>query len=389
MKILLTTIFAYPHTGGLSTHMTTLKAGLETYGHDVDILSFSDISPIKGKLRAQGPGFILNKLKRGKGFLWSQIQREHLLRDCLKKSTKQYDIVNAQDIFSALASTEHRFPTVLTAHGYMAYEAISKGAMTSGSKQDITIRNLEKTAYQRADRVITVDQRIKDYVSQTAGINATAIKNFINIEDFKPDKTKKVLYKSELGYPQDSKILFVPRRLTKKNGVVFPALAMPNIIEKYPKTILLYAGDGEDLPEIKKVASRNGLNQHIKLLGAVPHQMMKKYYAITDIVLIPSIHSEGVEEATSIAALEAMGSGAPVIASRVGGLKEIIEDGKDGIHVEEQNPEDLARAVIHLLNHPPYARNLAENAREKIKETHSHLAGAKRYADIYNTLYLK
>ncbi|TCP26010.1 glycosyltransferase involved in cell wall biosynthesis [Scopulibacillus darangshiensis] len=383
MKILLTTIFAYPHTGGLSTHMSTLKSGLEAEGHQVGILSFNDVPRLKGILRAQGPAFFLNKFKKGKGFVWSQLQRKQLIHNLLKGLDESYDIINAQDIFAALASVGLGLPTALTSHGYMAYEAISKGALASGSKEDQLIRNMERHAYQHADRVITVDQRIKGYILEASGVEATAIKNFINVDDFKPDKTKKVLYKKELGLPKQSKILFVPRRLTKKNGVVFPALALPRILKEEPHTLLLYAGTGEDLPDIKRIIKQKGIEKNVVLLGAVPHYDMKKYYAVTDVVLIPSIHSEGVEEATSIAALEAMGSGAPVVASFVGGLKEIIENGKDGIHVEEQNPEALSQAVLNLLNHPAYANNLAEKARGKIEENHSHIAAAKRYADIY------
>ena len=61
---------------------------------------------------------------------------------------------------------------------------------------------------------------------------------------------------------------------------------------------------------------------------------MKDLYGASDIVLVPSIHSYGVEEATSISALEAMGSGSPVVAGAVGGLKEIFEHEKDGLLVE-------------------------------------------------------
>ncbi|MFK4998710.1 hypothetical protein ACI2OX_19610 [Bacillus sp. N9] len=66
MKILITTIFNYPHEGGLSTHVTTLKQGLEQRGHQVDVLSFSDMNPVLRKTFTQAPGFILNKIKKEK-----------------------------------------------------------------------------------------------------------------------------------------------------------------------------------------------------------------------------------------------------------------------------------------------------------------------------------
>lgn len=66
MKILITTIFDYPHEGGLSTHVSTLKKGLEERGHQVDVLSFSNINPLLRKVYAQAPGFIINKVKKEK-----------------------------------------------------------------------------------------------------------------------------------------------------------------------------------------------------------------------------------------------------------------------------------------------------------------------------------
>ena len=66
MKILITTIFKFPHEGGLSTHVVTLKKGLEQRGHQVDVLSFSDMNPLARKLLTQAPGFLIIKLKMEK-----------------------------------------------------------------------------------------------------------------------------------------------------------------------------------------------------------------------------------------------------------------------------------------------------------------------------------
>ncbi|MBW9235585.1 glycosyltransferase, partial [Leptospira santarosai] len=85
-----------------------------------------------------------------------------------------------------------------------------------------------------------------------------------------------------------------------------------------------------------------------------------EYFALSDVVLVPSIYSAGVEEATSISALEAMGSGVPLIACAVGGLKEIVDHEKDGLLVEERNIEDLSNAMIHLLENREEGSQLAD-----------------------------
>ena len=177
--------------------------------------------------------------------------------------------------------------------------------------------------------------------------------------------------------------MFVPRRLVKKNGVIYPALAMPAVLEKYPQARLIYAGNGNQLAEIKKIVQENGIEEKVTLLGDVPHEKVKDYFALADIVIVPSVHSAGVEEATSISALEAMGSGTPLIACAVGGLMEIIDPGMDGLLIEEKNVEQMSAAIIELLDQPEKGAEMAQKAREKIEKEYSHLTAAQKYEEVY------
>jgi len=384
MKILLTTVFDYPHPGGLSTHVTTLKAGLEARGHEVEILSFSDATAFQQKWLTRGPSFLLNKVSKGRGIIWSRHMRQHLLERLIREQKgKQFDIINAQDAFATFASISSGIPTVSTVHGYMAFEAVSSGSVIENSKQAKYLQQKEIKAYQSTRSVITVDQRIKEYVYKQAGVEATAIRNFINVDDFKPNPENRQELRKKHGFNEDDQILFVPRRLTKKNGVIYPLLALPKVLERFPKAKLVYAGTGEAFGELKKTIHEKQLDSHVSLLGAIPHEEIKEYYCLSDIVLVPSVHSAGVEEATSISALEAMGSGLPLIACAVGGLKEIISHEKDGILVEEKNVDELAAAMNALLSNPSWGQELAMNARQKIEKEYSHLMAAQKYEEIY------
>jgi glycosyltransferase involved in cell wall biosynthesis len=386
MKILLATAYDYPHAGGLSTHVATLKAGLESLGHEVDVLSFSDVSPLSRKMLAQGPSFLLNKLKKGKGIVWSHKMRQRFLKALIEKNKdKNYDIINAQDPFTTLAALESGIPTVSTVHGYMTFESISKGSLEEGSPEAKFMQDVEVQAYKGTRKIITVDQRLKDYVKEVSGVEGTAIRNFIDIHSFKPNAEKKPEYRRKYNIPVDAPVLFVPRRLTKKNGVIYPALALPKVLREFPNVQLIYAGSGEALGEIKEIVARENIGNHVTLLGAVPHDQVKEYYALSDVVLVPSVHSAGVEEATSISALEAMGSGSPLIACAVGGLKEIVHHNVDGILVEEKNVDQLADAMIRLLKNPEEGAQMAAKARAKIEQEYSHIAAAKKYLEIYES----
>lgn len=385
MKILLATVYDYPHLGGLSVHLTTLKAGLESRGHEVDVVSFTDVPKWKRDGIVRGPAFLLNKMKQGKGYVWTLKRRQDELAILIKEavSKKEYDIINAQDVFTTFAALETNVPVVSTVHGYLTFEGISKGSVIEGSPEAAELQEAERKGYKSTREVITVDTRIKEYILKETGVTGNMIKNFIDVESFKPEIERRAEFRDTYGFSQDELIFFVPRRLTKKNGVMYPILSLPAVVEKFPNARVVFAGTGEMMEPMKQKAAELGVSDNITMLGAVDHSVMMQYYALANVALVPSIYSAGVEEATSISALEAMGSGVPLIACAVGGLKEIVDSGKDGLLVEEQNVEELSDAMIRLLEDPAYGEQLAEAGRSKIIEEYSHFAAAEKYEAIY------
>ena len=385
MKILLATAYDYPHLGGLSVHLATLKAGLESRGHEVNIVSFSDVPRLKKEGVVRGPAFLLNKVKKGSGYVWTLKRRKDELEKLIKAEVADgsYDIINAQDVYTTFAALESDVPVVSTVHGYLTFEGISKGTVIEGSSEAALLMADERASYKATREVITVDTRIKDYIEKETKVIGNMIKNFIDVESFKPEIERRAEFRDKHGFSQDDLIFFVPRRLTKKNGVIYPILSLPAVLEKFPNARVVFAGTGEMMEEMKRKAAELGIADRVTLVGAVDHSEMIEYYALSNVALVPSIYSAGVEEATSISALEAMGSGVPLIACAVGGLKEIIVDGEDGLLVEEQNAEQLSDAMIRLLGNPEEGQRLADAARAKIVNEYSHFAAAEKYESIY------
>lgn len=385
MKILLATAYDYPHLGGLSVHLATLKSGLESRGHEVKIVSFSDVPRLKKEGVVRGPAFLLNKMKKGSGYVWTLKRRKEALETLIKAEVADgsYDIINAQDVYTTFAALESDVPVVSTVHGYLTFEGISKGTVIEGSSEAALLMADERASYKGTREVITVDTRIKDYIEDETKVIGNMIKNFIDVESFKPEIERREEFRKKHGFAQDDLIFFVPRRLTKKNGVIYPILSLPAVLEKFPKARVVFAGTGEMMEDMKAKASELGIADRVTMVGAVDHSEMIEYYALSNVALVPSIYSAGVEEATSISALEAMGSGVPLIACAVGGLKEIIVDGEDGLLVEEQNVEQLSEAMIRLLSDPEEGQKLADTARAKIVADYSHFAAAEKYEKIY------
>jgi glycosyltransferase involved in cell wall biosynthesis len=118
----------------------------------------------------------------------------------------------------------------------------------------------------------------------------------------------------------------------------------------------------------------------MKLLGVVSERDKVELYRRAKIVVVPSIFNESF----GIVALEAMASGRPVIASRVGGLEDVVVNGETGILVEPGSEEQLAEAIETLLGDEGYRRRLGANARRLVEEKYSWDAIIDRIIYVYN-----
>ncbi|RPF54191.1 glycosyltransferase family 4 protein [Aquisalibacillus elongatus] len=386
MRILLTTIFNYPHEGGLSTHITTLKQGLEELGHHVDVLSGSEISNTRNFLAIRGPGYVLNKLSPGKGQLYSDDRRQLFIRNRLRQIGNGYDVINTQDIFATLAARGHGIRVVQTIHGYYTYEAISRGAVQEHSTYARKFKRYERYAYKSADQIICVDQRLKGYIKTEVNREANVIPNFINTSKFDLSKSDIQSIRMKYELPSEKHIILIPRRLTEKNGVIYPLYAIKQLIQDRQDFMLVYAGSGECLEQLQEYTHQNDLNQYVRFLGSVPHFDMIGLFELSDLVIIPSIHTKGVEEATSIAALEAMASGTPVIASAIGGLKELIRHEENGLLFQEKDINELTSLISTLINNPNFKDRLSQQGKKYIINHHSHIQAAHAFIKTYRSV---
>lgn len=115
----------------------------------------------------------------------------------------------------------------------------------------------------------------------------------------------------------------------------------------------------------------------------MPHETVERYYKIADVVLIPSITSHGIQEATSLSMLEGMACGKIVICSSIGGMKEVIQDGVTGYLVCEQNPEEIASKISSILKGGVDIDLMGRRAREYVVEHHSYIPHAVMVRGVY------
>jgi glycosyltransferase involved in cell wall biosynthesis len=192
-------------------------------------------------------------------------------------------------------------------------------------------------------------------------------------------KREQLELKKMLGFDVNHYVVLVPRRLVEKNGVIYAVQAMKYLESE--KVNLIVAGEG---PEKEKLVKEASNDQRVKFLGTIPHDKILLYYKMADIVLIPSITSHEIQEATSLAMLEGMACGKVVICSNIGGMREVILNGENGFLVPEKEPLEIARIIKAAIEGEYSMEKIGDKARRHVLEKHSFMSHTKKVATIYS-----
>lgn len=174
-------------------------------------------------------------------------------------------------------------------------------------------------------------------------------------------------YRKENYFGQGGRkvVLFVGR-LAEKKGVRYLIKAMGAKDMRAMEAMLVIAGDGpqreELVRQVRQQRSDTGQGCEILFLGAKPHEELRTIYASADVLAVPSVTAaDGDKEGLPVTVLEAMASGLPVVASRTGGIGQVIEDGVNGLLCEEKNVTQLAAQIRRLLSDRMLREQIIEN----------------------------
>ena len=366
MDILIATIFRIPHVGGLSTHVQLLIDGLRKRGHNVRLIDLADATCArwqKGLLFAAS-GF--NRDAYRAAVLRFQLSRlERAVRREVRRSRP--DVIHCHDAMASFGAAEARsgVPLVQTVHGPMLYEV--RSTLGTESVRYLTaIERAERAAFERVDRFITVDSGQARILVEDYGVDARRIDVVFNCVD---EKEVRELASRPPSLDLPPRYFLVPRRLVPKTGVRFAIEAMAKL--KDPAIQLLIAGDGPQRGELEQLTSRLNLASRVRFLGGIERAKLMPLFGRAEAVVIPSIPSEGVIEATSLAVTEAMAAGTVPVASAIGGLAELIRDDSTGLLVPPGDPTALAGALQRLLDEPGLRERLVVAATDKVEKDYS------------------
>lgn len=170
------------------------------------------------------------------------------------------------------------------------------------------------------------------------------------------------------------------KHLRTKYGSEYLIKAMPKVLQKHQNVRLLMIGGGELEPKLKRVVKELGIGDHVEFVGVIPNQKVRDYLKITDIFVMPSIYES---ESFGVAAVESSAMGVPIIASRIGGVSEVVEHGKSGILVKPRDPDELANAILTLIENPNLRISMGEKGRELVVKKYDWNKNAHQMERLY------
>ncbi len=313
-------------------------------------------------------GFEVISLGRMKHRRWDwRIVRDliSIIRD------RKIDLMHTQlyhaNMYGRLAAFRAGVPVVITeCNVYKTYKF----------KRKVINRFLGK----RTDRVIAVSNSVRDYVLERDGLDpakVTVVNNGVDITRFKPaTNQEKVEIRRSLGIDPDLELLGTVSRLSSQKGHTYLLKAFASTLEAFPDLKLLIVGSGSLEEELKREAAGLDLIDSVRFLGA--RRDVPEILKALDIFVMPSLW-EGFPRAL----LEAMATGLPVVAARVGGVPDAIEDRVSGLLVEPTDVDGLADSVSAVLTDSALAMKLGNNAREVVEGSFSVSFMADNMARLY------
>lgn len=333
------------NTGGITSYILTLSKGLISRGVNVWVISSGgDCESLLKSIGAKHVRMDLKIKSEGHPKFWMAILP--LIR-FLKEH--KIDMMHAQTrvtaVLSAIAARWTQVPYVTTCHGFFKPRLIRLMFPCWGK----SVIAISKPVYEHLEFGFNVNvQRI------------SLIPNGIDHTQFSPVDHKQRDVLREAKKISGNPVIGIIARLSSVKGIDVMIAAMPLVLEQFPNACLWIVGQGDQEAYLKDCVLKRNLNKSINFLPAV--NQASALLPLFDIFVMPSL-----QEGLGLSVMEAQASGVPVVASKVGGLVDLIEDGQTGFLVAPNHFKELAERIMMLLKDPHKAECMAQTALERIK----------------------
>lgn len=368
-----------PSTGGVETYVSELKKRQRLLGHEVHVVT----STYPGNSPFDPDVVRLRVLWRLKGD-WGSIPICPTLPMSLTRYGEDITHIHYPPRFfpevTAVSRilSRRRAPLVLTCHLLFNESLVSMANAIARLHDRIVV----KRVFRSADKIIALSDSYKELLEKSFNIDPDKIAVIppgID-EDFPVLRHEPEDMRNRYRIPGNRVVVCVGR-LSPEKGLDYLLRAFRTVVDRLPDASLLIVGDGPLTNQLEYLSRELRLESHIKFAGRLSHEEISSVLAIADVVVLPSII-----EGLPIVLLEAMAMGKPVVASRVGGIPEVVVDGESGILVAARNVRELTDALLSILTDRKVARQMGYKGREIVQADYAWGVVTQKVLAVYKEL---
>jgi PEP-CTERM/exosortase A-associated glycosyltransferase len=278
-------------------------------------------------------------------------------------------------------------PVVYEVRAFWEDAAVDHGTTQQGSMRYRLTRRLETHALAQARHVFTICEGLRGDIL-ARGIPAakvTVIPNAVDIASFEVGGEADAALKARLGLQGATVVGFIGSFYAYE-GLDLLLAALPALLAARADVRVLLVGGGPQEAALKAQAAALGVADQVVFTGRVPHQEVQRYYDLVDVLAYPRHSMRLTELVTPLKPLEAMAQGRLLVASNVGGHRELIRDGETGVLFQAGSAQALAQAVLDLLARRDDWPRVRAAGRRFVETERNWAASVARYREPYKSL---
>jgi glycogen synthase len=303
--------------------------------------------------------------------------------------TSRPDLIHVHSpVLNALPSLwvgrRHDLPVVYEMRASWEDAAVDHGSTKQGSVRYRLSRALESFAMRQADHVTTICEGLRGDIAMRgiAPDRITVIPNAVDIDSFRLGVAADPALRRSLGL-DDALVLGFAGSFYGYEGLGLLIESVRRLLPRHPSLRVLLVGGGPQEAQLKQQVASIGLQDRIIFAGRVSHSDVQRYYALMDVLVYPRLPTRLTDMVTPLKPLEAMAQGRVLLASDVGGHRELIRHGETGFLFAPGNADALAHAIEELVVRRYRWPTIRLQARAFVERERTWAASVLRYRDVY------
>ena len=282
------------------------------------------------------------------------------------------------------AGRKYRLPVVYEVRAFWEDAAVDHGTSRERGIRYRLTRAMETHVLKHAAAVTTICAGLKnDIVARgVAADQVTVIPNAVDLGQFRDALPKDDALAREL-YLDESCVLGFIGSYYAYEGLQLLLQSLPAMLAVRPDIRILLVGGGPQEQALRELAGSLGIGDSVRFVGRVPHDQVQRYYSLVDVFVYPREKMRLTDLVTPLKPLEAMAQRRLVVASDVGGHRELIEDGVTGALFPADDAGALAQTVLSLLDNRDRWEQRRDAARQFVEQERNWQTSVARYAPVY------